>query len=169
MKPRLAEDRCGCRWQSWGILSQEVPRLLLGRAYDRDLRTVLSFWALAGTRQLTFRRVVQRGFGNFYETWNSAPYLSHVIKISLVVPAASIHGSSTEPICRRRIRQIRRSGDGSLREGWHPSQDLLSAPLQNMEPFILSNTVPTSLMKLDLLYTAGAGQVKVTKHCRWTF
>lgn len=67
-----------------GIPSQEVPRLLLDRAYDRDLRTVLSFWALAGTRQFTFRREVQRGLGNFYETWNSAPFLSHVIKISLV-------------------------------------------------------------------------------------
>lgn len=90
MKPRLAEDMCGCCGQSWGIPSQEVPRLLLDRAYDRDLLTVLSFWALAGIRQLAFRRIVQRGFGNFYETWNSAPSLSHVIKTSSV-GSGSVH------------------------------------------------------------------------------
>lgn len=84
VKPQLAENTFGCCWQSWGVHSQQVPSLLLDRVYDRKLLTVLSFWIITGIKQLAFRSIPKRGFGNFYETWNRVPYLSHVIKISSV-------------------------------------------------------------------------------------
>lgn len=89
------------------------------------------------------------------------------LRSPLLVLAAYIHGCSIEPICGRLARQIRRSGDCSLGERWHTTtQSPLVTSLQNMEPFTLSNTTYTSPMKSDLLYTVGAGKMKVTKP-RW--
>lgn len=54
--------------------------MLLDRAYDRELLSLI-FLDYSGIRQLAFRHILKGGFGNFYETWNSIPFLSHVIKI----------------------------------------------------------------------------------------
>ena len=87
-KGRWRDENAAGRGHAWVLFAelgssfpQDVVRVLLDRACERKLLTFLSLWIITGIRHLGFRHKLKIGFGNFYKTWNSIFYSSHVMKV----------------------------------------------------------------------------------------
>lgn len=87
-KGRWNDENAAGRGHAWVLFAepgssfpQDVVRVLLDRACERKLLTVLPLWIITGVRHLGFRHKLKTGFGNCYKTWNSIFYSSHVMKV----------------------------------------------------------------------------------------